>query len=61
MEVLVAVEVLDLVDSEVSVRVEAELGIVSLLSLIFFKESRLSLTISPKGLSTMESLIARTH
>ena len=59
MEVLVAVEVLDLVDCDVSVNVEEESGIASLLT--FFKEIRLSLTIPPKGFSTMESLIARIH
>ena len=59
MEVLVAVEVLDLVDCDVSVIVEEESGIASLLT--FFKEIRLSLTIPPNGFSTMESLIARIH
>ena len=59
MEVLVAVEVLDLVDCDVSVNVEEESGIASLLT--FFKEIRLSLTIPPNGFSTMESLIARIH
>ena len=54
-----AVEVLDLVDCDVSVNVEEESGIASLLT--FFKESRLSLTILPNGFSTMESLIARIH
>ena len=51
-----AVEVLDL---DVSVNVEEESGIASLLT--FFKEIRLSLTIPPNGFSTMESLIARIH
>ena len=59
MEVLVAVEVLDLMDCDVSVIVEEESGIASLLT--FFKEIRLSLTIPPNGFSTMESLIARIH
>ena len=54
-----AVEVLDLVDCDVSVNVEEESGIASLLT--FFKEFRLSLTIPPNGFSTMESLIARIH
>ena len=54
-----AVEVLDLVESDVSVNVEEESGIASLLT--FFKEIRLSLTIPKNGFSTMESLIARIH